>query len=234
MTDAFYHSKKWKRLRAVVLKRDGYVDQLDLRNGERNPAEVVHHIFPREVYPQYQWAAWNLISLTRDNHEAMHIRITGELSGAGRELMMETAARVGVKADRLILVCGLPGSGKTEYVRRMLGNGVAYDLDYVAAAFRLRTAHDERHDTARRMASSMMRGFAAAARRYGETIFIIRTAPVIDDVVALEPDEIVLCGGVFDISGRKDYRRMDTREMLKRLDDLRGFASANGIPLNVV
>lgn len=233
-TDPFYHSQKWKHLRATCMRRDRYMDQLDLRDGEHNQADLVHHIFPREVYPEYQYCLWNLISLTNENHERMHNRITGELSAAGRALMAEVAEKQGIKISRLVLVCGLPGSGKTEYVRSVLGNGVVYDLDWIAAAFRLKMPHDERHDVSRRMANSMGHGFAAAARRYGGTIYVIRVAPEINEAMSYEPDEIVICKQKFDISRRKDYRHVGTSEMQQRLDDLECFAIANDISLNVV
>ena len=233
-SDPFYHSAKWKHMRDMCLRRDGYMDQLDLRNGEHNQADLVHHIFPREVYPEYRFCLWNLISLTSENHERMHNRITGELSAAGRALMAEVAKEQGIKISTLVLVCGLPGSGKTEYVRSVLGNGVVYDLDWIAAAFRLRMAHDERHEVARRMANSMGRGFAEAARRYGGKIHVIRTAPELNEALAYEPDEIVICKRSYDITKRKDYRRIGVSEMQQRLDDLECFAIANDIPLHVV
>lgn len=93
----FYRTTKWKRLRESVLRRDGYMCQLSKRYGKRKQAEVVHHIFPREEYPQYQWESWNLISLTREQHNRLHDRITNELTDEGMALLQRTARARGMK-----------------------------------------------------------------------------------------------------------------------------------------
>lgn len=94
MLDNFYKSKRWERLRRAVLSRDGYKCQESARYGKSVPATTVHHIFPRETYPQYQWEAWNLISLSHDVHNEMHDRATGELTDKGRKLMQRTARKI--------------------------------------------------------------------------------------------------------------------------------------------
>lgn len=235
MTDTFYNSKRWKNhLRPAILARDHYMDQLELRAGRRVPADTVHHIFPKDRYPQYQWCAWNLISLSRENHEAMHIRLTGELTAAGQKLMADTAAERGIKLSTLTLVVGLPGSGKTTYTRRVMGGGLAYDLDYIAAAFRLRGPHSERHDPARRLANGMAKAFAANAQRFASQIWVIRTAPYLDEVIDMEPDRIVVCHGKHSIADRADYQRIDEADMQKRIDELVDWAEANKIPIENV
>lgn len=206
------------------------MDQLDLRNGQHNQAQVVHHILPREQYPQYAWSRWNLISLTSRNHELMHNRLTGELSTIGRDLMMETAAKRGIKLSRLVLVAGLPGTGKSAYVRQHLGGGVAYDLDYIAGAFRLREPHAEYHKPARRMAASMAAAFAANARQFSPDVFIVKTAPTLEEVAEMMPDEIVICQTQHDISDRKDFEKYaDYSEEAERLIALKEWAEANGV-----
>ena len=111
-----YDTKRWKHLREVILRRDGYMDQMELRIGKRVNAETVHHIFPVDMYPQYKWCSWNLISLTNENHELMHNRVTGGLSNAGQRLLRETAEKRGIPTTMLTLVIGVPGSGKSTWV----------------------------------------------------------------------------------------------------------------------
>ena len=75
------------------MARDGYRCQESARYGKNVPANTVHHIFPRETYPQYQWCAWNLISLSASVHDEMHDRNTGGLTAKGRDLMERTARK---------------------------------------------------------------------------------------------------------------------------------------------
>lgn len=92
-----YHSKRWERLRASVLRRDGYLCQESLRYGKRVQANTVHHIFPAKKYPEYIWQPWNLISLSSAAHNAMHVRDSEELTDVGMALLIRTARRVGVE-----------------------------------------------------------------------------------------------------------------------------------------
>ena len=81
--DPFYKLPRWKRLRERVLRRDGYMCQEAKRYGIQAEAATVHHIFPRDEFPEYEWAPWNLISLSHDGHKAMHDPYTGKLTAAG-------------------------------------------------------------------------------------------------------------------------------------------------------
>lgn len=78
-----YHTKRWKRLRVAILRRDGYRCKESARYGEAVDATTVHHIWPAEDYPDYAWSSWNLLSLSAKQHEAMHDRITGRLTELG-------------------------------------------------------------------------------------------------------------------------------------------------------
>lgn len=91
-----YTEKRWKRLREVVLRRDGYQDQILKRQGKIVQAEVVHHIYPVDDYPEYQWCAWNLISVTKATHNTLHDRETGDLTYEGLKLMQRTARKYGI------------------------------------------------------------------------------------------------------------------------------------------
>lgn len=93
----FYKTKRWERLRRAVLARDGYKCKESARYGKSIQASTVHHIFPRDEYPQYQWEEWNLISLSAEEHNTMHDRNTGALTDKGRELMQRTARKRNIK-----------------------------------------------------------------------------------------------------------------------------------------
>ena len=93
--DPFYQTAKWKRLRLAILQRDGWQCQESKRYGKRVEADTVHHIFPREEFPEYRYAAWNLISLAGDVHNQMHDRNTNALTDKGIDLLRRTARKYG-------------------------------------------------------------------------------------------------------------------------------------------
>lgn len=96
MNDAFYKTVRWKRLREKMLRRDGYICQISKRYGKIVQADTVHHIFPKEDYPEYQWEPWNLISLSTEQHNALHVRDSHQLTAKGEELRNRTARRQGL------------------------------------------------------------------------------------------------------------------------------------------
>ena len=88
-----YKSKRWIEMAGRAMRRDGYKCQLSARYGKNVPAEVVHHIYPVDEYPEYAYCMWNLISLSRAAHNKLHDRKTGELTEEGRALMRRTKPR---------------------------------------------------------------------------------------------------------------------------------------------
>lgn len=91
-----YNNRKWERKRAAILARDGYMCRESRRYGKMVRADTVHHIFPVEFFPQYMWEGWNLISLSREQHNAMHERQTHKLTPKGKELMERTARKYSI------------------------------------------------------------------------------------------------------------------------------------------
>lgn len=92
-----YKSKRWRKTRENILRRDKYECQISLRYGKHVNADTVHHIFPVDKYPEYQWEPWNLISLAGSVHNRMHVRDSQELTEEGRRLMEKTARRRNMK-----------------------------------------------------------------------------------------------------------------------------------------
>ena len=90
MDDPFYKSTRWKHLRERILRRDQYTCQLSRRYGRMVQADTVHHIFPREEYPDLQWEPWNLISVSNTMHDRLHDRKTGKLTALGIDLQERT------------------------------------------------------------------------------------------------------------------------------------------------
>lgn len=86
-----YRTTRWKRKRKQILRRDKYLCQYYKRFGKRIDADTVHHIYPVGQYPEYAYCNWNLISLSGEAHNAMHDRITHELTGEGKRLQEKTS-----------------------------------------------------------------------------------------------------------------------------------------------
>lgn len=86
----FYQSSKWRHKRSKILRRDQYLCQISKRYGKRVEADTVHHIYPREEYPQYALCDWNLISVSMEVNNRLHDRKTGELTALGLELQRRT------------------------------------------------------------------------------------------------------------------------------------------------
>ena len=68
----FYHSGRWKRKRAAILRRDGYLCQRCKRYGKQVPAVVVHHIQHADERPDLIYTDSNLISLCSQCHNLAH------------------------------------------------------------------------------------------------------------------------------------------------------------------
>lgn len=84
-TKTFYKTRKWRSKATRIKRRDGYECQESKRYGMPEEAEVVHHIYPREEYPELAYSSWNLISLSNKNHNKMHDRVTNELTELGKQ-----------------------------------------------------------------------------------------------------------------------------------------------------
>ena len=85
MKNFCYTGARWKALAAKAMRRDGYMCQLSKRYGKQVQAEVVHHIYPVDEYPEYAYCLWNLISLSRAAHNRLHDRNTDKLTAEGEK-----------------------------------------------------------------------------------------------------------------------------------------------------
>lgn len=85
-----YFSPRWKAVATKAMRRDGFMCQLSKRYGKKVSAEVVHHIYPADEYPEYAYELWNLVSLSRAQHNRLHDRNTGKLTEEGIALQRRT------------------------------------------------------------------------------------------------------------------------------------------------
>lgn len=214
------------------MQRDGWQCQLAKARGQNIPAVTVHHIFPRSEYPEYQWCEWNLISLSCEAHNLMHDRDSDRLSDRGRLLMLETAAKKNLDTgERTTLVIGMPQSGKTTYVKSHLKAGVVYDLDALAGALRLKAPKADTSKAARWIANSLLPGFTKAAHRYAREVWVIRTAPTIEEIQDIEPSRLIVLYGGYGNKNFKDERR---QVLAKRIQDGVKYCKAEGIEVEEI
>lgn len=103
MAHPFYDSKVWQRKRRFILARDRYQCQISKRYGKILQADTVHHIFPRDVFPEYSLADWNLISVNHAIHDQLHDRMTRKLTDKGMDLLRRTARKNGIEYDESCL-----------------------------------------------------------------------------------------------------------------------------------
>ena len=85
-----YNTKRWKHKRQHILLRDKYLCQECKRYGKRVDADTVHHIYVADIYIEYAYCDWNLISLCNACHNSMHDRDTHELTYKGQLLKEKT------------------------------------------------------------------------------------------------------------------------------------------------
>lgn len=100
-------NKRWRRLRERVLREQKWCQESE-RYGVRRPAEVVHHVWPAEDYPEFAYCRWNLVALTAEAHDRMHDRLTRKLTPLGERWRRRTIP---------------PGSDPQAWGRLQLGGG---------------------------------------------------------------------------------------------------------------
>ena len=67
-----YNCARWKRKRAWIFKRDGYMCCRCRRYGKKTPATVVHHKKHVDEYPELAYEDDNLESLCNACHNKAH------------------------------------------------------------------------------------------------------------------------------------------------------------------
>ena len=233
----FLKSKQWTTKQKNIMRRDGYIDQYVKRTeGRTVQADLVHHILPKEEFPQYALADWNLIAVSRKTHmKVLHNPINGALTKEGQRLMIETAWINGVKLSETVLVLGMPGVGKRAYVRQRLGqDGICYDLDTLAAAMRLRLPGEENHDGSRRMTNALFRAFAIRGKDYAPRVYLIRTSSTPEELAEILPDRVVWIKGDADPKRVREMKTFDPAYVEKRISDSIEYCRRNNIEVEEV
>lgn len=72
ITNAFYRSVEWVKVRLLALERDNHLCQWCLKDGELNKADVVHHIIEVKDNWSLRLVLSNLVSLCHKCHNRHH------------------------------------------------------------------------------------------------------------------------------------------------------------------
>ena len=67
-----YKDIKWRKKRAAILRRDGYLCQMCKRYGRYTQATTVHHIQHVDEHPELAFLDDNLISVCEKCHNKLH------------------------------------------------------------------------------------------------------------------------------------------------------------------
>ena len=98
-----YKEPRWVALRKRILVRDKYIDQYWKRYGKFINADIVHHVFPVDKFPEYQWEEWNLVSVSKATHQQLHDRENDELTDMGIELLKYVAGKNRIEIPQWVL-----------------------------------------------------------------------------------------------------------------------------------
>ena len=95
-----------------------------------------------------------------------------------------------------ILIIGLPGTGKTTWVKNNLEqNDLCFDLDWLAAAMVLGSEHERKNWVAKRVINKLLIPLVfemeIETNRVGGNVFIIRCAPDWNELDDLDPDYVL-------------------------------------------
>lgn len=197
---SWYNEPRWITKREKILRRDKYLCQESKRFGKKISAIVVHHIFPRESYPEFEWCDWNLISLSLAEHNRMHDRETNELTAKGLELLERTRVKYRkeiekisgceIKMGKVTVITGMPGSGKTTYALNHKDKcDIMLDLDLLYAALTGDDAHAQKPDDIALFINDLMRASAHRAKEQGLNVWLIRCR--LDDDSRDIADEVI-------------------------------------------
>lgn len=139
----FYHSKEWKKVRELAWQRDNGLCQKCLK--EKNimkPGEEVHHMIwlkPSNINdPFITLNLNNLILLCKD----CHINIHKVKERKEKTLMINNGMYINENGElckqKIHIVCGPPGAGKTTYVKKYMERGdLVVDFDMIKQSISL-------------------------------------------------------------------------------------------------
>lgn len=129
------------------------------------------------------------------------------------------------------LVIGFPGTGKTTYAKEYCQGSLIYDLDYLKAALTYSDVHSSDDEDARKIANSFLMSFVIMGQQRNRDLCIIRTAPKIEELVAIKPDMLIVMLKEYNISDREDFHEVDRELYETRIAACIKWCDKNGVPV---
>ncbi|PKE38505.1 HNH endonuclease [Macrococcoides caseolyticum] len=131
---SFYNSKKWKDVRAAVLQRDFYLCQQCKRQGITTFGNIVHHIVELKDDWSLRLDMKNLETVCSACHNQEHTKTKKGLNTSTK--------------NQVIVVVGLPGSGKSTFVDNNCEKvkDIIIDIEELISNLSNRPLHDRSHN----------------------------------------------------------------------------------------
>lgn len=203
----FYKSKEFRHLKEEVLKEQHYECQICKEQGHITKADTVHHIQYVRKHPELALSKTylymgkehrNLIAICKSCHNKVH-------KEKGR-------IRRTIK-----VVTGLPGCGKTTYVRnhRLIDEPV-YDLDLLVDAMLMGQG---KRDYAVSIANAMLEEFVNVCRELHASAWVIRTAPNEEELSLLDAAGAVYIDLPCTIEEAVERRTEISKEEMKKINE---------------
>lgn len=138
-----------------------------------------------------------------------------------------------------ILIIGLPGTGKTTWVKNNLEqNDLCFDLDWLAAAMVLGSEHERKNWVAKRVINKLLLPLVSEmeieTNKVDGNVFIIRCAPDWNELDDLDPDYVLFFVKEYDISHRKFIDNTGLPEARIRVKAAIAWCEEQRVPYKII
>lgn len=138
-----------------------------------------------------------------------------------------------------ILIIGLPGTGKTTWVKKNLEQSdLCFDLDWLAAAMVLGAEHERKNWVAKRVINKLLLLLVSEmeieTNRVGGNVFIIRCAPDWNELDDLDPDYVLFFVKEYDIGHRKLIDNTGLSEARIRVGAAMDWCKEQRVPYKII
>lgn len=237
----FYHSKEWKRIRAIIFDRDKGLCQKCLKEKDDEvPGDEVHHLIwlrPTNINnPDITLNADNLVLLCRDCHIGIHKASTHKkecVQMVNNGVYIDDTGNI--KQQKIYIVHGAPGSGKTTFVKNNMEIGdLVVDLDLIKQSISMCSktdAPDNLYDIAETIRECLYK-IIESNKANAKTVWVVSMLPTRKQreqlARRLNAELIHMDADIDTCIDRilKDDERIDKEKQMKLLDKYFGYYEA--------